>query len=74
VTLDFWMYPDAITAGSGVDVSVSIGGDVTTGESAFGYANVAGVTSPGKSKVVVCQLGSARAASDSVFVNNLDSR
>ncbi|HEY9529537.1 MAG TPA: hypothetical protein VIR02_20775, partial [Anaerolineales bacterium] len=69
ITLSFSVYPTQITAGSGAYVSVSIGGDarVTTapapGGGPPGYTTQAGVISPGKSTILVWQLGSARAAS-----------
>jgi hypothetical protein len=63
VTLDFWVYPVRIGSGSGVDVSVSLGGDATSGVRAYGYTTADGVAHPGKSTVLVWQLGAARAAS-----------
>src|SRR5688572_16794441 len=69
ITLKFSVYPTQITAGSGAYVSVSIGGDarVTTAPAPTGgpagYTTQAGVISPGKSTILVWQLGSARAAS-----------
>jgi len=62
-TLDFWVYPQTIDAGSGVDVSVSLGGDKSTGVSTYGYSTADGTPHIGKSTVLVWQLGSARAAS-----------
>jgi hypothetical protein len=62
VTLDFWVRPVRISAGAGVDVSVSLGGDATTGVRAYGYTTADGVPHPGKSTVLVWQLGAARAA------------
>ena len=63
VTLDFWVLPQTINSGSGADVSVSLGGDSTTGTATYGYTNLGGTATPGKSTVLVWQLGSARAAS-----------
>jgi hypothetical protein len=63
ITLDFWVYPQRIDAGSGVDVSVSLGGDSTTGTSPFGYTTSASSTTLGKTTTLVWQLGSARASS-----------
>jgi hypothetical protein len=65
VTLDFWVRPVRIDAGSGVDVSVSLGGDATSGVRAYGYTTTDGVPHPGKSTVLVWQLGAARVASSS---------
>jgi hypothetical protein len=65
VTLDFWVYPARIDAGSGADVSVSLSGDATTGVSTFGYTTADGVPRLGKSTVLVWQLGAARAATSS---------
>jgi hypothetical protein len=62
ITLDFWVYPVRISSGSGVDVSVSLGGDSTTGVRTFGYTTADGTPHPGKSTVLVWQLGAARAA------------
>jgi hypothetical protein len=62
VTLDFWVDPVRIDAGSGVDVSVSLGGDASTGVSTYGYTTADGTPQLGKSTVLVWQLGSARAA------------
>lgn len=62
VTLDFSVRPTRIDAGSGAYVSVSIGGDETVSEP-DGYTTAAGVVSPGKSTVLVWQLGNARAPS-----------
>jgi hypothetical protein len=63
VTLDFWVDPVRIDAGSGVDVSVSLGGDATSGVRVYGYSTADGVAHPGKSTVLVWQLGAARLAS-----------
>jgi chitodextrinase len=75
-TLDFWVYPQTIDAGSGADVSVSLGGDQSTGVSTWGYTTADGIAHPGKSTVIVWQLGSARASSSNgttdVYSNSLD--
>jgi hypothetical protein len=75
VTLDFWVYPVRIDAGSGVDVSVSLGGDVTSGVSTYGYTTADGVAHIGNSTVLVWQLGAAQAASSTatthVITNSL---
>src|SRR5215213_5178573 len=69
ITLNFSVYPTQISVGSGAYVSVSIGGDarVTTAPAPSGgppgYTTQAGVISPGKSTILVWQLGSALAAS-----------
>lgn len=63
IVLDFWVYPTRIDPGSGLYVSVSIGGDPTVVSSPNGYTTQAGVISPGKSTVLVWQLGSGRASS-----------
>ena len=69
ITLKFSVYPTQITAGSGAYVSVSIGGDarVTTSPAPtggpIGYTTQANVISPGKSTILVWQLGAARTAS-----------
>jgi hypothetical protein len=57
------MYPTRIDAGSGVYVSVSIGGDPRVGKTPIGYTTQAKVVSPGKSTVLVWQLGSPRTPS-----------
>ncbi|HEY9526959.1 MAG TPA: DNRLRE domain-containing protein, partial [Anaerolineales bacterium] len=62
IILKFSVYPTRIDPGSGVYVSASIGGDMTVG-SPSGYTTSSGVISPGKSIVLVWQLGTARAAS-----------
>lgn len=69
VTLDFWVLPQRIDAGSGVDVSVAIGGDANTGVSAYGYTNAGGTTTLAKSTTLVWQLGSARPSSQAGIVN-----
>ncbi|HJR79385.1 MAG TPA: hypothetical protein VJ821_04880, partial [Anaerolineales bacterium] len=68
ITLEFSVYPTQITAGSGASVSVSVGGDARVTEPPApgdppGYTTQAGVISPGKSTILVWQLGTARAAS-----------
>jgi hypothetical protein len=62
IILDVSIYPTRIDPGSGVYVSASIGGDATV-QSPDGYTTASGVVSPGKSTVLVWQLGSARAPS-----------
>lgn len=57
------IYPTRIDANSGVYVSASIGGDPRVGKTPIGYTTQAGVVSPGKSTLLVWQLGSARAPS-----------
>jgi hypothetical protein len=70
VTLDFWVYPARIDASAGVDVSVSLGGDLTSGvRRVFGYTTADGVAHPGKSTVLVWQLGVARAAANDGTTN-----
>jgi hypothetical protein len=75
VTLDFWVYPVHISSGSGVDVSVSLGGDSTAGTRTYGYTTADGTAHPGKSTVLVWQLGAARAATSTatthVITNSL---
>jgi hypothetical protein len=66
ITLKVSIYPTKITSGSGVYVSVSIGGDPRVMEispTPAGYTTQAGVISPGKSTMLVWQLGNARTAS-----------
>ena len=63
IILDVWIYPTRIDPGSGLYVSASIGGDPTVISSPNGYTTAAGVISPGKSTVLVWQLGSGRAPS-----------
>ena len=62
IILKFSVYPTRIDTGSGVYVSASIGGDATV-QKADGYTTSSGVISPGKSIVLVWQLGSVRTAS-----------
>lgn len=57
------IYPTRIDPGSGLYVSASIGGDPTVLSTPYGYTTAAGVVSPGKSTVLVWQLGSGRAPS-----------
>src|SRR4051812_30228539 len=56
------VYPTRIDPGSGVYVSASIGGDPTVAKP-DGYTTQSGVISPGKSTVLVWQLGTGRVAS-----------
>ena len=77
LVLKFSVYPTRIDAGSGIYVSVAIGGDATLkdatgsgcdstsgkGGPPNGYTTSAGVISPGKSNVFVWQLGTPRTAS-----------
>jgi hypothetical protein len=63
IILHFSVYPTRIDAGSGLDVSISIGGDPTIRTSPYGYTTQAGVAAPGKSTVLIWQLGTTRAAS-----------
>jgi hypothetical protein len=60
--LDFWVDPTSIGASSGVYASASIGGDETIGPPA-GYTSSAGMTTAGKSNVLVWQIGNARSPS-----------
>jgi hypothetical protein len=61
--LKFSVYPKRIDASAGVYASVSLGGDETVSSSVEGYTSQGGVISPGKSTVIVWQLGNARTAS-----------
>jgi hypothetical protein len=61
--LKFSAYPTRIDAGSGLYVSASIGGDASVDTPVAGYTTNDDVISPGKSTVMVWQLGNARAAS-----------
>ncbi|RPI94887.1 MAG: DNRLRE domain-containing protein [Chloroflexi bacterium] len=63
IILKVSIYPTRIDAGSGVYVSASIGGDPRVVTTPYGYTTAAGVVSPGKSTVLVWQLGSGRASS-----------
>ncbi|MGN6799153.1 MAG: CBM96 family carbohydrate-binding protein [Gaiellaceae bacterium] len=80
ITLDFWAYPVTTGATSGLDVSVSLGGDTTTGPTPFGYTTSDGVThttmtGAGKTTTIAWELGGARAAvsngTSDVFANAL---
>ncbi len=62
VILKVSILPTRVDPGSGAYVSVSIGGDVTVKEP-DGYTTQAGVISPGKSTVLVWQIGTPRIAS-----------
>ena len=62
VTLDFWVNPQRIDVGAGVDVSVALGGDNSASVRSFGYTTADGVAHPAKSTVLVWQLGAARDA------------
>src|SRR6266487_219240 len=62
IILKVSIYPTRIDPGSGVYISASIGGDITV-QSPDGYTTSSGVISPGKSIVLVWQLGSARNSS-----------
>ena len=75
ITLDFWVDPVTVpTSGAGADVSVSLGGDKTIAKP-FGYTNLVGASTPGKSTVLVWELGDARlgtlSSSGDVFVSKL---
>ncbi|MEO8285685.1 MAG: hypothetical protein ABI670_04570 [Chloroflexota bacterium] len=63
ITLRVAVYPTRIDPGSGVDISVSIGGDPTVLKSPPGYTTQAWVISPGKSTVLIWQLGTTRTPS-----------
>ena len=63
IMLNVSIYPTRIDPGSGMYISVSIGGDPTVISSPHGYTTAAGVVSPGKSTVLVWQLGTGRAPS-----------
>lgn len=77
IVLNVAIYPTRIDPGSGAYVSVSIGGDPSVQPSPFGYTTAAGVVSPGKSIVLVWQIGTPRAPSSDpsarVIVNSLGS-
>jgi hypothetical protein len=62
IILKVSIYPTRIDPGSGVYVSASIGGDARV-QRPDGYTTSGGVISPGKSTVLVWQLGSARTPS-----------
>ncbi len=65
IILQVAIYPTRLDPGSGVYVSVAIGGDPSLAalHPNSGYTTQAGVISPGKSTVLVWQLGTARAPS-----------
>jgi hypothetical protein len=63
IILKVSIYPTRIDLNSGVYVSVSIGGDPTVLPDPVGYTTQSGVVSPGKTTVLVWQLGSARVPS-----------
>src|SRR5215213_10151450 len=69
IILNVSIFPVRIDPGSGVYVSVSVGGDATASSSVIdtpyqeGYTTQDDVPHPGKSTVLVWQLGSARTAS-----------
>src|SRR6476661_3627267 len=66
ILLKVSVYPTHIDPGSGIYVSASIGGDprvTTISPTPAGYTTQAGVISPGKSTLLVWQLGTARAPS-----------
>jgi Fibronectin type III domain len=82
ITLDFWAYPTATSGSAGLDVSVALGGDATTGPTPFGYTTADGTThttktGAGKTTVLAWELGGARAAvtngpnDSNVFANAL---
>lgn len=77
IILNVAIYPTRIDAGSGAYVSVSIGGDPSVQTTPYGYTTAAGVVSPGKSIVLVWQIGNPRVASSDpnarVIVNSLGS-
>ena len=66
IILKVSIYPTHIDAGSGIYISASIGGDprvTSIAPTPVGYTTQAGVISPGKSTILVWQLGTARTAS-----------
>jgi len=66
INLKVSIYPTRIDPGSGVYFSVSIGGDprvTSISPTPAGYTTQAGVSTPGKSTMLVWQLGTARSAS-----------
>jgi len=63
IILKVSIYPTRIDPGSGLYVSVSLGSDPTVYKTPLGYTTQAGVVSPGKSTVLLWQLGSTRATS-----------
>ncbi len=65
VTLRFSVFPTRIDAGSGLYVSMSLGGDSTVpSRESDGYTTAGGTVLPGRSTTLVWQLGSARTDSD----------
>jgi hypothetical protein len=72
--LRFSAFPTRLDAGSGMYASVSIGGDVTD-DPPEGYTTRTGAIAPGRSTVLVWQLGSPRAPSSNpdarVITNDL---
>jgi len=56
------IYPTTMSAGSGLYVSVALGGDASV-QAPQGYTTQGGVISPGKSTILVWQCGSARSPS-----------
>lgn len=60
ITIDVSIYPTQIVTDSGVYVSVAIGGDPSVVNTPYGYTTEGGVISPGKSTVLVWQLGTPR--------------
>ena len=63
IILNVSIYPTRIDPNSGVYISASIGGDMTVIQTPYGYTTQNGVVSPGKSTVLVWQLGSPRVPS-----------
>ena len=63
IILKVSIYPVRIDPNAGAYVSVAIGGDQSTNKTPAGYTTAAGVISPGKSTVLIWQLGNARVAS-----------
>src|SRR3954468_22733601 len=62
--LKFSVYPTRIDPGTGLYVSMSLGGDATiTSRPPQGYTNTSGTVEPGKTNVVVFQLGNPRVPS-----------
>jgi hypothetical protein len=76
IILKFSVYPTRIDPGTGLYVSVSLGGDATiTSRPPQGYTTTDGVVHPGKHTVFVWQLGNPRVAQsnpdDRVLVHGL---
>ncbi|MFL5759066.1 MAG: hypothetical protein ACJ789_04965 [Thermomicrobiales bacterium] len=64
IVLKFSVYPKRIDPGSGVGVSIALGGDPSApGSFVDGYTTQDGIIHPGRSAVFVWQLGSTRTAS-----------